>query len=59
MNEVAQARFVKVPRSDERQSNNIRFFGSNRILSMRANFTEAYDSNGNLVKDKAAQLDEL
>jgi hypothetical protein len=24
---------------------------------MRANFTEMYDSNGNLVKDKAAKFD--
>lgn len=59
MKEVVQARFVKEPRSDGRQSYSIRFFDSNGNLSMRANFTKMYDSNGNLVKEKAAKFDEI
>lgn len=59
MKEVVQARFVKEPRSDGRQSYSIRFFDSNGNLSMRANFTKMYDSSGNLVKEKAAKFDEI
>jgi putative heme iron utilization protein len=59
MKEVVQARFVKEPRSDGRQSYSIRFFDSYGNLSMRANFTKLYDSNGNLVKEKAAKFDEI
>jgi putative heme iron utilization protein len=59
MKEVVQARFVKEPRSDGRQSYSIRFFDSNGNLSMRANFTKMYDGNGNLVKEKAAKFDEI
>lgn len=59
MKEVVQVRFVKEPRSDGRQSYSIRFFDSNSNLSMRANFTKMYDSNGNLVKEKAAKFDEI
>lgn len=59
MKEVVQARFVKEPRSDGRQSYSIRFFDSNGNLSIRANFTKMYDSNGNLVKDQAAKFDEI
>jgi putative heme iron utilization protein len=59
MKEVVQARFVKEPRSDGRQSYSIRFFDSNGNLSMRANFTKMYDSNGNLVKEKAAKFNEI
>lgn len=59
MKEVVQARFVKEPRSDGRQSYSIRFFDSNGNLSMRANFTKMYESNGNLVKEKAAKFDEI
>jgi hypothetical protein len=59
MKEVVQARFVKEPRSDGSQSYSIRFFDSYGNLSMRANFTKMYDSNGNLVKEKAAKFDEI
>ena len=59
MDEVVQARFVKEPRSDGRQSYSIRFFDSKGNLSMRANFTKMYDSNGNLVKEKVAKFDEM
>jgi putative heme iron utilization protein len=59
MKEVVQVRFVKEPRSDGRQSYSIRFFDSNGNLSMRANFTKMYDSDGNLVKEKAAKFDEI
>ena len=59
MKEVVQARFVKEPRSDGRQSYSIRFFDSNGNLSMRANFTKMYDSDRNLVKEKAAKFDEI
>lgn len=59
MDEVVQARFVKEPRSDGRQSYSIRFFDSKSNLSMRANFTKMYDSNGNLVKEKVAKFDEM
>ena len=59
MDEVVQARFVKEPRSDARQSYSIRFFDSKGNLSMRANFTKMYDSNGNLVKEKVANFDEI
>jgi hypothetical protein len=40
MDEVVQARFVKEPRSDGRQSYSIRFFDSKGNLSMRANFKD-------------------
>ena len=54
-----QAGFVKEPRSDGRQSYSIRFFDSKGNLSMRANFTKMYDSNGNLVEEKVAKFDEM
>jgi putative heme iron utilization protein len=59
MDEVVQAKFVKESRSDGRQSYSIRFFDSKSNLSMRANFTKMYDSNGNLVKEKVAKFDEM
>ena len=59
MEEVVQARFVKEARSDGRQSYSIRFFDPKGNLSMRANFTKIYDSNGNLVKEKVAKFDEM
>jgi putative heme iron utilization protein len=59
MDEVVEARFVKEPRSDGRQSYSIRFYDSKGNLSMRANFTKMYDSNGNLVKEKIAKFDEM
>ncbi len=59
MDEVMEARFVKEPRSDGRQSYSIRFFDSKGNLSMRANFTKMYDDSGNLVKEKIAKFDEM
>jgi putative heme iron utilization protein len=59
MDEVAEARFVKEPRSDGRQSYSIRFFDSKGNLSMRANFTKMYDSSGILVREKVAKFDEM
>jgi putative heme iron utilization protein len=59
MDEVVQARFVKEPTSDGRQSYSIRFFDLKGTLSMRANFTKMYDINGNLVKEKVAKFDEM
>jgi putative heme iron utilization protein len=59
MDEIVQARFIKEPRSDARQSYSIRFFDSKGNLSMRANFTKMYDSNGNLIKEKVANFDEI
>ena len=59
MDEVVQAGFVKESRSDGRQSYSIRFFDSKGNLSMCANFTKMYDSNGNLVKEKVAKFDEM
>jgi putative heme iron utilization protein len=59
MDEVVEARFVKEPRSDGRQSYSIRFFDSKGNLSMRANFTKMYDSSGDLVKEKNAKFDEM
>jgi putative heme iron utilization protein len=59
MDEVVQARFAKEPRSDGRHSYSIRFFDPKGNLSMRANFTKMYDSNGNLVKEKVAKFDEM
>jgi putative heme iron utilization protein len=59
LDEVVQARFEIEPRSDGRQSYSIRFFDTKGNLSMRANFTKMYDSNGNLVKEKVAKFDEM
>lgn len=59
MDEVVQARFVKESRSDGRQSYSIRFFDPKGNLSMRANFTKMYDSNGNLIKEKVAKFDKM
>jgi putative heme iron utilization protein len=59
MDEVVEARFVKEPRSDGRQSYSIRFFDSKGNLSMRANFTKMYDSNGNIVNEKVAEFDKM
>jgi putative heme iron utilization protein len=59
MDEVAEARFVKEPRSDGRQSYSIRFFDSKGNLSMRANFTKMYDSSGILIREKVAKFDEM
>ncbi len=59
MDEVVQARFVKESRSDGRQSYSIRFFDPKGNLSLRANFTKMYDSNGDLVREKVAKFDEM
>ena len=59
MQEVIEARFVKEPRSDGKQSYSIRFFDRNGNLSMRANFTKMYDSNGNLLKEKVAAFEKM
>ena len=59
MDQVVHARFVKEPMSDAKQSYSIRFFDSKGNLSMRANFTKMYDSNGNLIKEKIAKFDEI
>lgn len=59
MDEVVQARFVKEPRSDGRQSYSIRFFDSKGNLLMRSNFTKMYDSSGNKVEEKIAKFDEI
>jgi putative heme iron utilization protein len=60
MDEVVEARFVKEPRSPNgRQSYSVRFFDSRGNLSMRANFTKLYDSNGNLIREKVAKFDEM
>jgi putative heme iron utilization protein len=59
MEEIVQARFVREARSDGRQSFSIRFFDPKGNLSMRANFTKMYDSNGNLLKEKVAKFDEM
>jgi putative heme iron utilization protein len=59
MDEVVEARFIKEPRSDGRQSYSIRFFDSKGNLSMRANFTKMYDNGGNLVNEKVAKFDEM
>ncbi len=59
MDEVIEAKFVKEPRSDGKQSYSIRFFNSKGNLAMRANFTKMYDSSGNLLKEKVAKFDEI
>jgi hypothetical protein len=59
MDEVMEARFVKEPRSDGIQSCRIRFFDSKGNLSMHANFTKMYDSNGNIVNEKVAEFDKM
>ena len=59
MKEVVQARFVKEPRSDGRQSYSIRFFDSNGNIAMRANFVKMYDDHGNLLTAKSRRYDEL
>ena len=59
MDEVVEARFVKEPKSDGRQSYSIRFFDSKGNLLMRSNFTKMYDSSGNKVEEKIAKLDEI
>jgi putative heme iron utilization protein len=59
MDEVVEARFVKEPRSDGRQSYSIRFFDSIGHLSMRANFIKLYDDDGNLIMEKVPKFDEI
>lgn len=59
MDEVIEAKFVKEPRSDGKQSYSIRFFNSKGNLAMRANFTKMYDNSGNLLKEKVAKFDEI
>lgn len=59
MEEVIKARFVKELRSDGKQSYSIRFFDRKGNLSMRANFTKMYDSNGNLLNEKVAAFEEM
>lgn len=59
MEEVIEARFVKEPRYDGKQSYSIRFFDRKGNLSMRANFTKMYDSNGNLLNEKVAAFEEM
>jgi hypothetical protein len=58
--EVVEARFVKEIRtSGGRQSYRIRFFDSKGGLSLRANFTKLYHSNGNLMKERVAKFDKI
>jgi hypothetical protein len=59
MDEVMEARFVKEPKSDGKQSYSIRFFDSKGNLLMHANFTKMYDGNGNLLKEKVAIFDRI
>jgi putative heme iron utilization protein len=59
MDEVIEARFVKEPKSDGKQSYSIRFFDSKGNLLMRANFTKMYDGNGNLLKERLAIFDRI
>ncbi|HET6799760.1 MAG TPA: ChuX/HutX family heme-like substrate-binding protein [Nitrososphaeraceae archaeon] len=59
MDEVIEAKFVKEPRSDGKQSYSIRFFNSKGNLAMRANFTKMYDSSGNPIKEKVAKFDDI
>ena len=59
MEEVIEARFVKEPRSDGKQSYSIKFFDTKGNLSMRANFTKMYDSNGNLLKEKVVAFEKI
>jgi putative heme iron utilization protein len=59
MDEIIEAKFVKEPRSDGKQSYSIRFFNSKGNLAMRTNFTKMYDSSGNLLKEKVAKFDEI
>jgi putative heme iron utilization protein len=59
MDEIVEARFVKEPKSDGRQSYSIRFFDSKGNLLMRSNFTKMYDSSGNKVEEKIAKFDEI
>ena len=59
MDEVVEARFVKEPRSDGRQSYSIRFFDSTGHLAMRANFIRLNANNGNVIMEKVAKFDEI
>ncbi len=59
MDEVIEAKFVKEPRSDGKQSYSIRFFNSKGNLAMRTNFTKMYDSSRNPLKEKVAKFDEI
>jgi putative heme iron utilization protein len=59
LEEVIEARFVKEPRSDGKQSYSIRFYDRKGNLSMRANFTKMYDSNGNLLKEKVDVFEKM
>ena len=59
LEEVIEARFVKEPRSDGKQSYSIRFFDRKGNLSMRANFTKMYDNSGNLLKEKVDVFEKM
>jgi hypothetical protein len=59
MEEVVEARYIKEPTSGGKQSYSIRFCDSYRNLSLCANFIKLYDSNGYLLKEKAAQFYKL
>jgi hypothetical protein len=56
---VKEAKFVQEPRADGKNGYSIRFFDSEGNLSMRANFTKMYDSNGNAIKEKAERYNEI
>ena len=56
---VKEARFIREPRADGKDSYSIRYFDTEGKLSMRANFTKMYDNSGNSIKEKAERYYEI
>jgi putative heme iron utilization protein len=56
---VKDTKFVQEPRGDGKNSYSIRFFDTEGNLSMRVNFTKMYDSNGDIIKEKVENYNNI
>ena len=56
---VKEAKFIKEPRADGKNSYSVRLFDIEGNLSMRANFTKIYDNSGNIIKEKVEKYDDI
>ena len=56
---VKEAKFIKEPRADGKNSYSVRLFDIEGNLSMRANFTKIYDNSGNTIKEKVEKYNDI
>ena len=59
IDKVKEAKFIKEPRADGKNSYSVRLFDIEGNLSMRANFTKIYDNSGNIIKEKVEKYNDM